>query len=90
MRAQNEPAEVAVRLVHGKVAGRHDSDVPGAWLVDRIDESALAEGRIWPQSRASQLVGLAVGARDGDRRSISAPLPEARRRCSTVRSSPST
>ncbi len=41
--------------------------VPGAWHVDRIDEVALAEGRIWPQSRASQLVGLAVGAVDGDR-----------------------
>ena len=67
MRAQNEPAEVAVRLVHGEIEGRSDPDIPGAWLVDRIDESALAEGRIWPQSRASQLVGLAVGAREGDR-----------------------
>jgi 16S rRNA (cytosine967-C5)-methyltransferase len=28
---------------------------------------ALREGRIWPQSRASQLVGLTVGAQDGDR-----------------------
>ena len=67
MRAQNEPAEVAVRLVHGEIAGSPDPDISGAWLVDRIDESALAEGRIWPQSRASQLVGLAVGAREGDR-----------------------
>jgi len=67
MRAQNEPAEVAVRLVHGEIEGRSDPHIPGAWLVDRIDESALAEGRIWPQSRASQLVGLAVGAREGDR-----------------------
>ena len=67
MRAQNEPADVAVRLVHGEIEGRSDPHIPGAWLVDRIDESALAEGRIWPQSRASQLVGLAVGAREGDR-----------------------
>jgi len=67
MRAQNEPAEVAVRLVHGEIAGRSDPDIPGAWVVDRVDESALAEGRIWPQSRASQLVGHAVGARTGDR-----------------------
>ena len=67
MRAQNEPAEVAVRLVDGEIDGRSDLNIPGAWVVDRIDERALAEGRIWPQSRASQLVGLAVGAREGDR-----------------------
>jgi 16S rRNA (cytosine967-C5)-methyltransferase len=32
-----------------------------------VDEEALAEGRIWPQSRASQLAGLAVGSREGER-----------------------
>ena len=67
MRAQNEPAEVAVRLVRGEIDGTPDPEIPGAWLVDRIDERALSEGRIWPQSRASQLVGLAVGAREGER-----------------------
>jgi 16S rRNA (cytosine967-C5)-methyltransferase len=67
MRAQNEPAELAVRLVHGGIEGTPDPAIPGAWVVERIDEKALAEGRIWPQSRASQLVGLAVGARDGER-----------------------
>jgi 16S rRNA (cytosine967-C5)-methyltransferase len=67
MRAQNEPAEVALRLVRGEIDGTADPEIPGAWLVDRIDEKALAEGRIWPQSRASQLVGLAVGARAGER-----------------------
>ena len=67
MRAQNEPAETVVRLIRGEIDGTPDEAVPGAWLVDRIDEGALAEGRIWPQSRASQLVGLAVGAVDGDR-----------------------
>jgi 16S rRNA (cytosine967-C5)-methyltransferase len=67
MRAQNEPAEVALRLVRGEIDGAPDPQIPGAWLVDRIDEKALAEGRIWPQSRASQLVGLAVGARAGER-----------------------
>jgi 16S rRNA (cytosine967-C5)-methyltransferase len=41
--------------------------VPGAWHVERIDERALAEGRIWPQSAASQLVGLAVGSRPDER-----------------------
>jgi 16S rRNA (cytosine967-C5)-methyltransferase len=35
--------------------------------VEKIDEGALAEGRIWPQSAASQLVGLAVGAEPGER-----------------------
>ncbi len=66
MRAQNEPAEVAIRLVDGEVEGTLDPEIPGAWIVDRIDESVLAEGRIWPQSRASQLVGLAVGAQEGE------------------------
>ena len=67
MRAQNEPAEIAVRLVRGEIEGTLDPLIPGAWVVGRIDEKALTEGRIWPQSRASQLVGLAVGAREGER-----------------------
>jgi 16S rRNA (cytosine967-C5)-methyltransferase len=67
MRAQNEPAEAVVRLVRGEIEGRPDPEVPGAWHVERVDEAAFAEGRIWPQSRASQLVGLAVGAREGER-----------------------
>jgi 16S rRNA (cytosine967-C5)-methyltransferase len=67
MRAQNEPAETVVRLVRGVVEGVPDRDVPGAWHVRRVDEEALAQGRIWPQSRASQLVGLCVGAGEGER-----------------------
>ncbi len=67
MRAQNEPAERIVRLVRGTVEGTPDPEIPGAWHVDRIDEAAVAEGRVWPQSRASQLVGLAVGAGQGER-----------------------
>ena len=67
MRALNEPASTVVRLVRGEVEGVVDADVPGAWHVGRIDERALADGRIWPQSVASQLVGLAVGAREGER-----------------------
>ncbi len=66
MRTLNEPAELVVRLVRGEIEGE-PTDVPGAWRVERIDEDALAEGRIWPQSRASQLVGLAVGALEGHR-----------------------
>jgi len=66
MRAQNEPPETVVRLVRGEVEGE-PTDVPGAYRVDRVDEGALAEGRIWPQSRGSQLAGLVVGARAGER-----------------------
>src|ERR671937_3064110 len=66
MRAQNEPPETVVRLVRGEPPGE-PTDIPGAYHVDRVDERALAEGRIWPQSRASQLAGLVVGARDGER-----------------------
>ncbi len=65
-RAQNEAPETVVRLVRGEIDGEA-TDVPGAWRVARVDEQALAEGRIWPQSRGSQLAGLAVGARAGDR-----------------------
>jgi 16S rRNA (cytosine967-C5)-methyltransferase len=67
MRVQNEPPERVVRLVRGELDGREDELVPGAWHVERVDESAVAAGRIWPQSRSSQLAGLAVGARAGDR-----------------------
>lgn len=67
MRAQNEPGETVVRLVRGEIDGTPDSTISGAWHVRRIDDAALAEGRIWPQSRASQLVGLAVGAQAGER-----------------------
>jgi 16S rRNA (cytosine967-C5)-methyltransferase len=66
MRAQNEPPETVVRLVRGDPPGE-PTDVPGAYRVERVDEAALAEGRIWPQSRASQLAGLVVGSRDGER-----------------------
>ena len=66
MRAQNEPPETVVRLVRGEPAGE-PTDVPGAYRVERVDEHALAEGRIWPQSRGSQLAGLVVGAREGER-----------------------
>ena len=67
MVAQNDEPETAVRLVRGTITGSEDPLIPGAWVVDRVDEQALAEGRIWPQSRGSQLVGHAVGAREGER-----------------------
>jgi 16S rRNA (cytosine967-C5)-methyltransferase len=67
MRALNERGWPVVRLVRGEIDGTPDADVPGAWHVDRVDEAAFAEGRIWPQSAASQLIGLVVGAREGER-----------------------
>jgi len=66
MRAQNEAAETVVRLVRGEIEGE-PTDVPGAYRVERVDEQALAEGRIWPQSRGSILAGLAVASRAGER-----------------------
>ncbi len=67
MRAQNEPPPVVVRHVRGPAPAGHATDLPGAWEVDRVDESALAEGRVWPQSLGSQLVGLVVGSTEGER-----------------------
>jgi 16S rRNA (cytosine967-C5)-methyltransferase len=68
MRAMNEPIETAVRLVRGEPpAAAEPTDIPGAYRVDRVDERAVAEGRIWPQSRGSQLVGIVVGGEPGDR-----------------------
>jgi 16S rRNA (cytosine967-C5)-methyltransferase len=66
MRAQNEPPDLEVRLVRGDPPGE-PTDVPGAFRVDRIDAHAVAEGRIYPQSRASQLAALVVAAQEGDR-----------------------
>ena len=68
MRAMNEPLETVVRLVRGDPpAGAEPTDVPGAYRVERVDDDAVAAGRIWPQSRGSQLAGLVVGAHDGER-----------------------
>jgi 16S rRNA (cytosine967-C5)-methyltransferase len=66
MAVQNEEPETAVRLVRGTIDGREDPLLPDAWVVERVDEAALAEGRIWPQSRGSQLVGHVVGSRAGE------------------------
>jgi 16S rRNA (cytosine967-C5)-methyltransferase len=70
MRAQNEPPETVVRrneLEPGEVEGEPDAEIPGALRVARVDERALAAGLIWPQSRGSQLAGLAVGVQPGER-----------------------
>jgi 16S rRNA (cytosine967-C5)-methyltransferase len=72
MRAQNEPPETVVRLnrrmpVSARLEGTPDPDLPDALRVERIDPAALDQGLVWPQSRGSQLAGLAVGAREGER-----------------------
>ena len=70
MAAQNEAPETVVRLNaqrRGPVAGEPDAEIPGAVRVERVDEGELAAGLVWPQSRGSQLAGLAVGPRDGER-----------------------
>ena len=66
MRAQNEAPETVVRLIRGEIDGE-PTDIPGAYRVERVDEDALAEGRIWPQSRGSQLAGLVVKSNRGER-----------------------
>jgi len=68
MRAMNEPLETVVRLLRGEPPlGAEPTEIPGAFRVDRVDDLAVAEGRIWPQSRGSQLAGLVVGSQEGDR-----------------------
>jgi 16S rRNA (cytosine967-C5)-methyltransferase len=73
MRAQNEPPERCVRLNRRKIGdpdgypGSRDPDLPDARVVERIPEDWVEQGLAWPQSRGSQLAGLAVGAGDGER-----------------------
>lgn len=70
MRAENEAPETVVRLNRhrrGPVAGEPDPEIPGALRVDRVEDCDLAVGFVWPQSRGSQLAGLAVGAQEGER-----------------------
>jgi 16S rRNA (cytosine967-C5)-methyltransferase len=72
MQAQNEPPETVVRLNRRKpesagIPGTPDPELPDALRVDRVDEAAVEQGLVWPQSRGSQLAGLAVGAREGER-----------------------
>ncbi|MGZ4358787.1 MAG: transcription antitermination factor NusB [Gaiellaceae bacterium] len=70
MRAQNEPPERCVRrnfLKAGTVEGVPDAQIPGALRMEEPDDSALTQGLVWPQSRGSQLAGLAVAPKPGDR-----------------------
>jgi 16S rRNA (cytosine967-C5)-methyltransferase len=63
MRAMNEPLETVVR---GEAVGE-PTDVPGAYRVDRVDDALVEAGRIWPQSRGSQVAGIALGSQNGER-----------------------
>ena len=73
MQAQNEHAETAVRVNPRRLSnlseleGATDPDIPGALVVERIPDAWLEQGLVWPQSRGSQLAGLAVGAQPGER-----------------------
>jgi 16S rRNA (cytosine967-C5)-methyltransferase len=59
MRAQNEPPALEVRA--SEPVGE-PTDVPGAYVVERVDPE-----RMRPMSRASQLAALLVGSREGER-----------------------
>ena len=67
MRAQNEPPPVVVRHVRGQSPDGSETDIPRAYTVARVDENALENGEIWPQSRASQLAALCVRSGPADR-----------------------
>ena len=70
MRAQNEPPERVVRVNPRKATtlpGTSAADVLGAWHLKGSAEDMFEAGLAWPQSRGSQLAGLAVGARPGER-----------------------
>jgi 16S rRNA (cytosine967-C5)-methyltransferase len=72
MRAQNQPPERAVRInrrrpASASVKGERDPDLPDALVVPGIEPAWIEEGLAWPQSRGSQLAGLAVGSRPGER-----------------------
>jgi len=59
MRAQNEPPALEVRAA--EPVGE-PTDVPGAYVVERVDPE-----RMRPMSRASQLAAIVVGSEEGER-----------------------
>lgn len=67
MRAQNESPPTVVRHVRGDVPGEPVPGIPNALVVDCVDPAWIEQGLVWPQSVASQVAGLAVGAREGER-----------------------
>jgi 16S rRNA (cytosine967-C5)-methyltransferase len=69
LETQNEPPPTVVRVVRGAtpVDGEPDPELPRALHLDRVPEEWIERGLVWPQSKGSQLAGLAVGAREGER-----------------------
>ena len=70
MRAQNAPAETVVRVNPRRptdIPGENFADLPGAFRVEQVSSEWIEGGLAWPQSRGSQLAGLAVGVGPGDR-----------------------
>jgi 16S rRNA (cytosine967-C5)-methyltransferase len=66
--AGNEPLETVIRAVRGgSPTAAEQTDIPGAYRVERVDDLAVADGRVWPQSRGSQLAAIVVGSQDGER-----------------------
>ena len=70
LEAQNKQPETVVRRTARAPAtlpGEPDPELPNALRVDHIPDDWLEQGLVWPQSKGSQLAGLAVGAEPGER-----------------------
>jgi 16S rRNA (cytosine967-C5)-methyltransferase len=66
MAAMNEPPPTVVRT-RADLPGERDPEIETALTVDHIPPEWVTGGLAWPQSRGSQLAGLAVGAQPGER-----------------------
>jgi 16S rRNA (cytosine967-C5)-methyltransferase len=70
LESQNEPPPTVVRRTARAPAalpGEPDPELPNALRVDHVPEEWVEQGLAWPQSRGSQIAGLAVGAQPGER-----------------------
>jgi 16S rRNA (cytosine967-C5)-methyltransferase len=69
METENEPPPTVVRLTDRAedLPGARDDAIPRALTVDHVPAGWIERGLVWPQSKGSQLAGLAVGARPGER-----------------------
>ncbi len=68
-RVSTDPASALRALLERGDPGevRSDDDLPDALVVERVPPQWLECGLAWPQSRGSQLAGLAVGSLAGER-----------------------
>jgi 16S rRNA (cytosine967-C5)-methyltransferase len=70
LETQNEPSPTVVRVVAKAMIpdeAEPDRELPQAVRLDRIPDGWVERGVAWPQSRGSQIAGLSVGAREGER-----------------------